>query len=144
MILVTGGTGLIGGEVVRLLSQASVPARALVRDPHSGQKLPGITWVIGDLTQPETLPSVFAGCTKLFLLTGNSENAAGLQRKCHRRSPPDGCHSGGEAFRLRRFAPFDFYDRSHALSDRDRAAGVGVAVDDAAAAPFHAEPPGPG
>jgi uncharacterized protein YbjT (DUF2867 family) len=36
--------------------------------------------VIGDLTQPETLPSVFAGCTKLFLLTGNSENAYELQR----------------------------------------------------------------
>ncbi len=80
MILVTGGTGLIGSEVVRLLSQARLPARALVRDTHSGQKLPGITWVIGDLTQPETLPSVFAGCTKLFLLTGNSENAYELQR----------------------------------------------------------------
>jgi uncharacterized protein YbjT (DUF2867 family) len=80
MILVIGGTGSIGGEVVRLLSQAGVPARALVRDPHSGPKLPGITWVIGDLAQPETLPSVFAGCTKLFLLTGNSENAYELQR----------------------------------------------------------------
>jgi len=79
MILVIGGTGLIGGEVVRLLSQAGVPARALVRDPRSGQELPGITWVIGDLTQPETLPAVFAGCSKLFLLTGNSENAYELQ-----------------------------------------------------------------
>src|SRR4051812_12751099 len=80
MILVVGGTGLIGGEVVRLLSQAGVPARALVRDPHGGQELPGITWVIRDLTQPETLRSVFASCTKLFLLTGNSENAYELQR----------------------------------------------------------------
>jgi uncharacterized protein YbjT (DUF2867 family) len=80
MILVTGGTGLIGGEVVRLLSQAGVPARALVRDPHGGQELPGVTRVIGDLTLPETLPSVFAGCSKLFLLTGNSENAYELQR----------------------------------------------------------------
>src|SRR5690349_1549606 len=80
MILVTGGTGLIGSEVVRLLSQAGVPTRALVRDAHGGEQLPGITWVIGDLTQPETLPSVFAGCTTLFLLTGNSENAAELQR----------------------------------------------------------------
>src|SRR6476659_2859826 len=80
MILVTGGTGLIGSEVVRLLSQASVPARALIRDPRSGRELPGITWVIGDLARPETLPSAFAGCTKLFLLTGNSENAYELQR----------------------------------------------------------------
>src|SRR5882724_8240430 len=80
MILVTGGTGLIGSEVLRLLSQAGVPARALVRDPHSGPKLLGITWMIGDLAQPETLPSVFAGCTKLLLLTGNAEDAAELQR----------------------------------------------------------------
>jgi uncharacterized protein YbjT (DUF2867 family) len=80
MILVTGGTGLIGSEVVRLLSQAGVPTRALVRDPHTGPELPGVTWVIGDLTKPETLPSAFAGCTKLFLLTGNSENAYELQR----------------------------------------------------------------
>ncbi len=80
MILVTGSTGLIGSEVVRLLSQAGVPARALVRDPHSGHKLPGITWLVGDLARPETLPSVFAGCTQLFLLTGNSESASELQR----------------------------------------------------------------
>jgi len=36
--------------------------------------------VIGDLAKPETLPSVFAGCTKLLLLTGNAEDAAELQR----------------------------------------------------------------
>jgi len=80
MILVTGSTGLIGSEVVRLLSQAGASARALVRNPNSGQELPGITWVIGDLAKLETLPSVFAGCTKLLLLTGNAEDAAELQR----------------------------------------------------------------
>ena len=79
MILITGSTGLIGSEVLRLLSQASVPARALVRRPHTGPELPGITWVTRDLSQPETLPSAFAGCTKLFLLTGNSENFYDLQ-----------------------------------------------------------------
>jgi uncharacterized protein YbjT (DUF2867 family) len=80
MILVTGGTGLIGGEVLRLLSRAGLPARALVRDSSRGQALPGITWVNGDLAKRETLDSVFAGCTKLFLLTGNVENASELQR----------------------------------------------------------------
>ena len=80
MILVTGGTGLIGSEVLRLLSSAGVPARALVRNPSRVRTLPGITWVSGDLARPETLRSAFAGCTKLFLLTGNSENAAELQR----------------------------------------------------------------
>ena len=80
MILVTGGTGLIGSEVLRLLSRAGGPARALVRNPGGAQALPGITWVQGDLAKPETLASVFAGCTKLFLLTGNVENASDLQR----------------------------------------------------------------
>jgi uncharacterized protein YbjT (DUF2867 family) len=80
MILVTGGTGLIGSEVLRLLSSAGVPAHALVRNPSRVPTLPGITWVGGDLAKPETLSSAFAECTKLFLLTGNSENASELQR----------------------------------------------------------------
>src|SRR4051794_27194186 len=80
MILVTGGTGLIGSAVVRLLSLASVPAPVLVRNPRRGQALPGITWIVGDLAEPETLGSAFAGCSTLFLLTGNSEDASDLQR----------------------------------------------------------------
>src|SRR5712672_1197757 len=80
MILVTGGTSLIGSEVLRLLWRAGGPARALVRNPGRAQALPGITWVQGDLAKPETLASMFAGCTKLFLLTGNVENASDLQR----------------------------------------------------------------
>jgi uncharacterized protein YbjT (DUF2867 family) len=80
MILVTGGTGLIGSEVLRLLSSAGVPARALVRNPGRVRTLPGITWISGDLAAPETLSSAFAECTKLFLLTGNSEHASELQR----------------------------------------------------------------
>ena len=31
MILITGGTGMVGGEVVRLLSQQGVAAQALAR-----------------------------------------------------------------------------------------------------------------
>ena len=39
MILVTGGTGVIGSELLRLLSQAGIPAPALVRNPDKAQKL---------------------------------------------------------------------------------------------------------
>jgi uncharacterized protein YbjT (DUF2867 family) len=80
MILVTGSTGLIGSEVLRLLSHAGVPARALVRRSGRGQTLPGITWVTGDLANPEGLAAAFEGGTKLFLLTGNAESASELQR----------------------------------------------------------------
>jgi uncharacterized protein YbjT (DUF2867 family) len=79
MILVTGGTGAIGGEVVRLLSRANEPARAVIRNPKQRQELSDITWVSGDLSKPATLPAAFAGCTKLFLLTPNGENAGELQ-----------------------------------------------------------------
>jgi len=79
MILVTGGTGGIGTELLRLLSQAGVATRALARNPQKAQKLPSITWVAGDLERPETLPGVFEGATTLFLNTSYYENMVTLQ-----------------------------------------------------------------
>jgi nucleoside-diphosphate-sugar epimerase len=46
MILVTGGTGLVGGEILRLLSQAGIAATALVRNPDKAPDLTAITWVM--------------------------------------------------------------------------------------------------
>jgi uncharacterized protein YbjT (DUF2867 family) len=69
MILVTGATGAVGSELLRLLSQARVSTRALTRNPQEAQKLPDVTWVAGDLAKPETLGALFAGAQKLFLLT---------------------------------------------------------------------------
>ena len=79
MILVTGGTGGIGSELLRLLSQAGVPARALTRNPQKAQKLPGITWVVGDLARPETLTTAFEGAKTVFLLTHYYEDMVELQ-----------------------------------------------------------------
>ena len=79
MILVTGGTGLIGSEVLRQLSRAGVPARALSRDLKKAHPLPGVTWVGGDLGKPETLPAAFDGATTLFLLTHYLEDMVELQ-----------------------------------------------------------------
>ena len=79
MILVTGGTGTIGGELLRLLSQSGIPARALVRNPNKAQELPGITWVVGDLSRPETLTEAFKGARSLFLLTHYYEDMVELQ-----------------------------------------------------------------
>ena len=79
MILVTGGTGAIGSELLRLLSEAEIPARALTRNPNKAQKLPHITWVVGDLARPETLPAAFEGIKSLFLLTHYFEDMVELQ-----------------------------------------------------------------
>ena len=79
MILVTGGTGLIGREVLRRLSERGVPARALTRDLKKAHTMPGITWVAGDLGKPETLPAAFEGAKALFLLTHYLEDMVALQ-----------------------------------------------------------------
>lgn len=79
MILVTGGTGGIGSELLRLLSQAGVGTRALVRNPQKTQKLSDITWVAGDLARPETLTTAFEGAKTLFLLTSYYEDMVLLQ-----------------------------------------------------------------
>jgi len=79
MILVTGSTGLIGGEVLQRLSQARVPARALTRDLKKARQMPGITWVAGDLSRPETLSASFEGVQTLFLLTHYLEDMVELQ-----------------------------------------------------------------
>ncbi len=69
MIFVTGGSGMVGGEIVRLLSQNGTAARALVRNPKNAKNLPVITWVTGDLAKPETLPAAFEGAKTLFLIS---------------------------------------------------------------------------
>jgi uncharacterized protein YbjT (DUF2867 family) len=79
MILVTGGTGLIGGEVLRRLSDAGVPARALTRNLKKAHTMPGVAWVPGDLGKPESLPAAFDGATTLFLLTHYLEDMVELQ-----------------------------------------------------------------
>ena len=79
MILVTGGTGGIGSELLRLLSQAGVPARALTRNLQKAQTRPGITWVAGDLARPETLTTAFEGAKTVFLLTHYLEDMVELQ-----------------------------------------------------------------
>ena len=79
MILVTGSTGLIGGEVLRGLSRAGVPARALTRDLQKAHTMPGVAWVAGDLGKPETLRTAFDGATTLFLLTHYYADMVALQ-----------------------------------------------------------------
>jgi len=57
VILVTGGTGFVGGHVVQALRGSGQQVRALVRERSSGTKLEswGAELVEGDVTSPESL-----------------------------------------------------------------------------------------
>src|SRR5918999_147769 len=71
MILVTGATGHVGSELVRLLAEQGAPARALVHSPDKAapiQRL-GLETALGDYEQPDTLDVAMKGCDQLFLLS---------------------------------------------------------------------------
>ncbi|PSL58530.1 uncharacterized protein YbjT (DUF2867 family) [Saccharothrix carnea] len=61
MFLITGATGTVGREVVRLLTDRDVGFRALSRTPTGDQ-------VHGDHTDPASLDRAFEGVDALFLL----------------------------------------------------------------------------
>lgn len=79
LITVTGGTGTIGGELVRLLSAADVSIRAVHRNANRTQPLPHVTWVRADLGDAGQLAASLAGTSRLFLLTGNEPDFAPIQ-----------------------------------------------------------------
>jgi uncharacterized protein YbjT (DUF2867 family) len=70
MILVTGGTGNIGRELLHELAGRNADARVLVRDPARASHVPdSIPRAIGDLDDPASLGEPFRGVDQLFLLT---------------------------------------------------------------------------
>ena len=79
VITVSGSTGTIGGELVRLLSAAGAPTRALFRDANRVQPLPGVVWLAAELREQRMLHPALAGTTRLFLLTDNQAGFAELQ-----------------------------------------------------------------
>lgn len=68
MILVIGGTGHIGREVLPQLHARGVPVRAMVRDPYAAHLPSGVETARGDLTVPETLDGPLDAVDTVFLL----------------------------------------------------------------------------
>jgi len=70
MVLLTGATGYIGGRVLRRLERQGTAVRCLCRNPEvlSGRVAPGTEIVPGDLFQPASLDTAFAGVDTAFYL----------------------------------------------------------------------------
>jgi uncharacterized protein YbjT (DUF2867 family) len=79
LTVVLGATGTIGSELVRQLSGAGVPVRALTRDARKVQPLPLVDWREADLNRPASLDDAFRGASRLFLLSSVTEHFAAEQ-----------------------------------------------------------------
>ncbi|MEW9551043.1 NAD(P)H-binding protein [Nonomuraea sp. NPDC050783] len=76
MIVVTGATGNVGGELVRLLAAAGERVTAVSRG--GGAPLEGVRHHQGDLGDPAGLKDAFAGADTLFLMVAGQEPEAVL------------------------------------------------------------------
>jgi uncharacterized protein YbjT (DUF2867 family) len=67
-ILVTGGTGTVGGALVQQLRASGAAVRALSRNPQSASLPADVEVVRGDLSAPDTLDDSLAGVDAVFLV----------------------------------------------------------------------------
>ncbi|MBI3998153.1 MAG: SDR family NAD(P)-dependent oxidoreductase, partial [Armatimonadetes bacterium] len=68
VVLVTGAGGFIGGRLAERLAAEGAHVRGLVRRAGQAQALEarGVRAVIGDMTQPESLPQAVRGCSLVY------------------------------------------------------------------------------
>ena len=81
MILVSGATGLVGGELVRLLREQGEPVRALVRSPAKAPAVEehGAEVALGDLGRPDSLDSALQGVERVFIMCGSDARQIELE-----------------------------------------------------------------
>jgi uncharacterized protein YbjT (DUF2867 family) len=68
--LVIGGTGTVGSATVSELLRRGAEVSVMTRSVEKARALPaGVNGVVGSMQRPESLPAVFEGIQKLFLIT---------------------------------------------------------------------------
>ena len=80
MIVVFGGTGTIGSEVLRALAAHGAPVTAAVRDQSRAASLPvPVPTVVADLADPASLSPAVHDADHVFVATPASENQVELE-----------------------------------------------------------------
>jgi uncharacterized protein YbjT (DUF2867 family) len=79
-ILVLGGTGLMGREVLAALRRRGATARVLVRDPARLATLEGVEVVVGDLRDPDSLARAVQGVSTVFHISPHEVDEVELTR----------------------------------------------------------------
>ena len=82
MIAVTGATGTVGRELVRLLVERGDRPRVITRDVRVAGLLfgPDVELAQADFDRPETLPPALAGADRVFLLSPATSGQVGRER----------------------------------------------------------------
>lgn len=76
MILVTGATGHVGGELVRRLAATGEDVRAMTRRPAEARLPSAVQAVYGDADDPGSLAAAFAGAECAFLMSAQAVGTA--------------------------------------------------------------------
>jgi uncharacterized protein YbjT (DUF2867 family) len=79
-ILVLGGTGLMGREVLGALRRRGATARVLVRDPARLTTLEGVEVVVGDLRDPASVRAAMEGISTVFHISPHEADEVELTR----------------------------------------------------------------
>lgn len=71
-VLVTGATGLLGNNIIRLLRQRMIKVRVLARKPGHHPALDGldVELAVGNVTDPASLTAAMDGCTGVIHAAG--------------------------------------------------------------------------
>lgn len=77
-VAVTGGSGVVGGAVVRHLVDAGEDVRAVARSTLSASRLSelGASPVPGEVTDPRAMAAAFAGCDVVYHVAGINETCS--------------------------------------------------------------------
>jgi uncharacterized protein YbjT (DUF2867 family) len=80
MILITGASGNVGGEVLKQIAQTGVAIRAAFQDVSKANAPAGVEKVQVDFNQPHTLSAALKGVDRVFLVGPPTADLPALER----------------------------------------------------------------